>query len=155
MLENMNRKPDAYAKVMGSAEFSQVQGNVYFFGVHGGTIVVAEIYGLPVSENDPPSGNFHGFHIHEGADCTGTKAEPFKNAGGHLNPLKTDHPNHMGDLPPLMANEVMTWSAVYTERFYPEDVVGHTVIIHQMADDFHTQPSGNSGTMIACGEIKE
>lgn len=43
--------------------------------------------------------------------------------------------------------------AVYTNRFYPEEVIGRTVIIHGGVDDFHTQPSGNSGEMIACGQI--
>ncbi len=43
---------------------------------------------------------------------------------------------------------------VYTGRFFPEDVIGRTVIIHEKADDFHTQPSGDAGEMIACGEIK-
>lgn len=154
MLENMKRKPDAYAQIKGSPEYENVHGGVYFFGTHGGTIVVAEIYGLPMAK-DPASGNFHGFHIHEGASCTGDAKEPFKNAGKHLNPDNTGHPNHMGDLPPIMGNKNMSWSAVYTDRFYPEDVVGKTVILHQMADDFHTQPSGNSGAMIACGEIVE
>ena len=41
----------------------------------------------------------------------------------------------------------------YTNRFYPEDVIGRTVIIHEKADDFHSQPSGDAGEMIACGEI--
>ena len=43
--------------------------------------------------------------------------------------------------------------AVYTGRFYPEDVIGRTVIIHEKSDDFHTQPSGDAGEMIACGKI--
>jgi len=154
MLENMKRKPDAYAKVKGAGNYENVHGDIYFYGVYGGTIVVAELYGLPVN-NNPASGNFHGFHIHAGTSCTGNTQEPFKNADGHFNPGDTDHPNHAGDLPPLMANKRMTWSAVYTERFHPEDVVGRTVIIHEMADDFKTQPSGNAGAMIACGEIKD
>ena len=37
--------------------------------------------------------------------------------------------------------------------FYPEEVIGRTVVIHGMGDDFHSQPSGNSGVKIACGEI--
>ena len=49
--------------------------------------------------------------------------------------------------------EGSAWMAVYTGRFFPEDVVGHTVIIHEKADDFRTQPSGDAGKMIACGEI--
>ena len=42
---------------------------------------------------------------------------------------------------------------VYTTRFFPEKVVGKTVVIHDMPDDFRTQPSGNSGEKIACGQI--
>ena len=42
---------------------------------------------------------------------------------------------------------------VYTGRFMPEDVIGKTVVLHGMPDDFHTQPSGDSGMKIACGEI--
>ena len=33
--------------------------------------------------------------------------------------------------------------------------LGKVVIIHDMPDDFTTQPSGNSGTKIACGKIKK
>ena len=41
------------------------------------------------------------------------------------------------------------------KSFYPEDVIGKTVIIHALSDDFKTQPSGDAGEMIACGEIME
>ena len=34
-----------------------------------------------------------------------------------------------------------------------EEVIGRTVIIHSQADDFRTQPAGNSGDKIACGTI--
>ena len=36
-----------------------------------------------------------------------------------------------------------------------KDIIGKVIIIHDMPDDFTTQPSGNSGTKIACGEIKK
>ena len=42
----------------------------------------------------------------------------------------------------------------YTNRFVPEEIIGHTVVIHDMADDFRTQPAGDSGSKIACAEIK-
>ena len=45
------------------------------------------------------------------------------------------------------------WLQVYTGRFQPEDIIGKTVVLHGMPDDFHTQPSGDSGMKIACGEI--
>lgn len=43
----------------------------------------------------------------------------------------------------------------FTGRFFPEDVAGRTVVIHEMPDDFRSQPSGDSGARIACGKIKE
>ena len=45
--------------------------------------------------------------------------------------------------------------SVYIQKFTPDQIVGRTVIIHEKADDFTTQPSGNSGKMIACGQIIE
>lgn len=63
------------------------------------------------------------------------------------------HPEHEGDLPPLLSDKGTAWMMVYTTRFFPEEVVGKTVVIHDMPDDFRTQPSGNSGEKIACGEI--
>lgn len=57
-------------------------------------------------------------------------------------------------MPVLMGNHGMAWSEFYTDRFYPEDVVGKTVIIHDMADDFRSQPSGDAGEKIACGVIE-
>lgn len=151
MMQN-NSMPDAQAKIKGNADYPNLSGNVFFYGVHGGTIVTAQITGLPV-KNGAVNGTFHGFHIHEGGSCTGTAQEPFKNAGSHYNPKKTQHPDHAGDMPPLLSNNGMAFSTFYTDRFYPEDVIGKTVIIHAMPDDFKTQPSGNSGEMIACGEI--
>lgn len=34
------------------------------------------------------------------------------------------------------------------------DVVGRTIVLHEMPDDFKTQPSGDSGMKIAYGESK-
>lgn len=152
-MQIMNKDmPDAYAQIRGSIEEANIHGTVYFYAMHGGTLVVADIYGLPETK-DKDNGDFYGFHIHEGESCTGDGIDPFKNTGGHFNPEHTEHPKHAGDLPPLLANKGVAWSAVYTERFYPEEVIGRTVVIHAMADDFKTQPSGDSGMKMACGEI--
>jgi Cu-Zn family superoxide dismutase len=34
------------------------------------------------------------------------------------------------------------------------DILGKTVIIHGSPDDFTSQPAGNAGQKIACGEIR-
>jgi copper/zinc superoxide dismutase (SODC) len=48
----------------------------------------------------------------------------------------------------------MALFATITPQFTVSDVIGRTVIVHSDPDDFHTQPSGNSGEKIAYGMIK-
>ena len=100
-------------------------------------------------KNMPDENGFHAFHIHDGSSCAPGKE------GSHYNSTNQPHPQHAGDMPPLLANKGTAFSAFYTDRFYPEDIVGKVVVIHAMPDDFKSQPSGNPGSMIACGEIKE
>lgn len=62
--------------------------------------------------------------------------------------------NRGGDLPPLLANRGgYAMMIFYTDRFRPREILGRTLVIHDMPDDFRTQPSGNSGMKIACGLI--
>lgn len=143
MFSMIQSMPYATAKISGNSMYPEIEGEVSFYEVYGGTLVVAAVKNLP-------NGNgFHAFHIHVGSSC-----EPGRE-GGHYNPTNQPHPQHAGDMPPLLANKGMASSAFYTDRFYPEDIVGKVVVIHAMPDDFRTQPSGNPGSMIACGEIKE
>lgn len=141
--------PVAFALIRGVGDYADVKGELKLFGVHGGTLVVVYVEGLP----DNGKG-FFGFHIHEGSSCTGDAQDLLKDTGGHYNPFKKEHPMHAGDLPSLLSNEGSAWMSVYTRRFYPEEVVGRTIVIHDMPDDFRTQPSGDSGMKIACGVIR-
>jgi len=146
------QNPAAYARVMGSSEYPGLKGTVFFYQVPGGVLVVADVTGLPYGSGSNTS-SFYGFHIHEGKYCTGTTQDPFADSGGHYNPNNTRHPEHAGDLPPLLGNSGWAWTAFVTERFTVDDILDHTVIIHRNPDDFTSQPSGNSGSKIACGEI--
>lgn len=144
--------PKAYARFEGAPDFSSISGIVRFYTVNNGVLVNAEVYGLP-SDASPCAPYIHGFHIHEGAGCSGTDANPFANAGGHYNPHACQHPEHAGDMPPLFSDNGSAWMLYFTRRFTIPEILGRTVIIHEDPDDFHTQPSGNSGKMIACGVI--
>ena len=144
--------PVAYAKLSGSSSYPEISGNVYFTKAREGTIVTAEVWNV-TDEAKKPAQGFLGFHIHEGAVCAGNEKEPFADTGAHYSRTKVLHPDHAGDLPPLLFTDGFAWMQVYTGRFTPEEIIGRTVILHGMPDDFHTQPSGDSGMKIACGEI--
>ena len=135
------------AAVVSGRRGSGVSGDVEFYTREKGTLVVARISGLPETED-----GFLGFHIHEGNNCRG---EGFANTGGHYNPGEKPHPQHAGDLPPLLSSGGRAYLAVLTDRFTAEEVVGRTVVIHNRPDDFRTQPSGESGEKIACGVIRK
>lgn len=145
-------QPTAIAFVEGSPQYPNISGTVCFYQAEEGVYVVPDIYGLPQGSGrcDLP---IFAPHIHSGSSCTGTAADPFADADGHFNPNGCEHPFHAGDLPPLFGNAGHAWYAVLTNRFSATDVIGRTVIIHAHQDDFNSQPSGNSGAMIACGEI--
>lgn len=42
---------------------------------------------------------------------------------------------------------------VFVNKFNLNDIIGKVIIIHDMPDDFTSQPSGSSGAKIACGKI--
>lgn len=139
-------RPDAVACIRGDRTLPKVSGTVKFYQRGNGTLVVAQICGLPRSET-----GFFGFHIHEGGDCCG---EGFPNTRVHFDPCAAEHPRHAGDLPSLLACNGEAYLAVLTGRFRVKDVIGRTVVIHSRPDDFRSQPSGDAGEKIACGVIR-
>ena len=143
--------PDAVAIIYGSPQYQKLYGNVRFYQTDQGVLVVADVEGLP-GGNSCTSPIF-ALHIHEGSSCTGKADDPFADVRMHYNPYNCPHPYHAGDLPPLFGADGRAFSAFLTNRFSVSDVVGKTVIIHGSPDDFTTQPSGNAGQKIACGEI--
>lgn len=140
--------PVARADLQGNAAHPELRGEALFSPLGRGTLVVVRAMGLP-------AGGFLGLHIHETGDCSPTWEDAFTNAGGHWNPDESGHPFHAGDLPPLLSSaDGVALLAVYTDRFRPDQIIGRAILIHGMADDFRSQPAGDSGIRIGCGPIR-
>lgn len=131
---------NARANIRGSKEFPKINGIVTFRETKNGVILTANIQNLPQSENKC-SNRFFGFHIHEGTSCTGNATDEFANAKTHLNLSNCPHPFHTGDLPPLIENNGYAYMSVLINKFTIKDIVGKVIIIHDLPDDFTTQPS--------------
>lgn len=52
MVEKLNGLPEAESLIYGNKKHEQVYGNVSFYDVYGGSIAMAELYGLPDEEED-------------------------------------------------------------------------------------------------------
>ena len=144
---------NARAIIKGGKEYPKINGTVYFRETKNGVLITAKINNLPQSQNKCKD-RFFGFHIHKGTSCTGTIEDEFANAKTHYNPTECPHPYHTGDLPPLIENNGCAYMVFLINKFKIKDIIGKTVIIHDIPDDFTTQPGGNSGKKIACGIIK-
>ena len=147
-MQNCRKCPDAVAQICGGMEVPQLAGCVQFYQENGCVLVVAQVFGLPKGSET----GFYGFHIHEGKNCSGTD---FSGTGSHYNPAGQPHPEHAGDLPPLMRCRGNAYLSVRTDRFSVNDIIGRTVVIHSHPDDFQSQPAGNAGKKIACGVIRK
>ena len=110
------------------------------------------------------AGGTHGAHLHSVGKCEGPA---FTSAGPHLNPFGKSHGvhsangRHLGDLPNIMTGASGTGSMKVPLEGDPAtveaqlfDADGTAVVIHAAADDYQTDPSGNSGARIACGVMR-
>ena len=118
--------------------------------VTGGLRVTLDVRGLAPGT--------HGAHVHTVGHCD---APDFATAGGHWNPTATKHGSmnpqgpHEGDLPNLVIGAgghgtigIVLPGATMAGLL---DADGSAIVVHEKADDLMTDPSGNSGTRIACG----
>ncbi|MDO5657692.1 MAG: superoxide dismutase family protein [Paracoccus sp. (in: a-proteobacteria)] len=108
-----------------------------------------------ISLSGLPEGRL-GVHIHE----TGACKPDFAAAGGHLAGDRAhgiNHPDgpHPGDMPNIHVPES---GAITVEYFLPyltpellDDEDGSAFIIHEHADDYASQPTGEAGGRIGCG----
>jgi Cu-Zn family superoxide dismutase len=136
-------------------------------GVSVGTAILWQegerLVGVQLALHDLPPGE-HGIHFHQNAKCD---APDFKSAGPHFNPESKKHGfespegHHAGDI----KNFTVDAQGKAELRFKTGDVDlgtdshslfsngGTALVIHAKADDYKTDPSGNSGDRIACGVI--
>ena len=146
-----NESPNALAWIRGNRNNPQLSGLVKFFNTpYEGIIIESEIFGLP-NITVPGSSNFYAMHIHEEGECD----QPgFSRTGEHYTKGNELHPQHSGDLIPLMGNQGYAWNVFYNKRISIDDIIGRSVVIHALPDNFTTQPSGKSGEKIGCGFIR-
>ena len=117
---------------------------------------------ITVKLHDFPFGD-HGVHIHANPVCD---APDFKGAGGHFNPDTKQHGmdnpmgHHAGDLPKnISIGENHMGEITYKVDYLTltpgaaNSVLGHSIMVHEKADDMKTDPTGNAGNRIACGVI--
>lgn len=132
-----------------------VSGRLALAPMGDGVHVTGDIGGLAPN-------SVHGFHIHETGDCSAVDAA---SAGGHYNPAGMAHgranaaQHHAGDIDNVVAdgNGVahvnVHVSGVVLGGDPSRDILGRAFVVHAMPDDYTTQPSGASGTRVACGVI--
>jgi len=140
---------DAQGKKIGTAAFR---------ASNNGVRIDVNVSGLPPGTR--------GIHIHSVGKCEGPA---FTTAGPHLNPTSKKHGKdspegpHAGDLLNLEVNadglgkaslldQNVTLGQGQSSLFHEG---GTSLVIHANADDYKTDPAGNSGARIACGVIEK
>jgi superoxide dismutase, Cu-Zn family len=103
----------------------------------------------------------HGIHVHSVGRCD---PPDFASAGPHWNPAGRKHGlnnpagPHAGDLPnvEVAANGALAVTLVLPGASMASllDSDGASLVLHASADDYATDPSGNSGARIACAVIR-
>jgi superoxide dismutase, Cu-Zn family len=133
-------------------------GNADIRPVDGGVRIELKVSQLPPGT--------HAIHIHSVGKCEGPD---FRSAGGHLNPDGKQHGKdnpagpHAGD---MLNFEVGADGKGKANLLAPNAMLaggpnslfhegGTSLVIHEKADDYKTDPAGNSGARIACGVVQQ
>lgn len=147
----------AVADINGFAA-NTIKGKIYFKEEKlKGLRITGEIEGLLPDST-------YAIHIHQKGDCS-TPAAPGEHfdpaqTGKHGAPGQSAGQHHAGDLPNIKAGGNGKASIDFTTNLLGAgtsqfSVIGRSIVIHSRADDYTSQPSGNSGDRIACGIIQE
>jgi Cu-Zn family superoxide dismutase len=130
-------------------------GDVLLWDQGPGVGVQLELHDLTPGE--------HAIHFHQVPKC---EAPDFKSAGGHFNPDGKKHGfdspdgHHAGDMKNFTVGadgkaKIKMEDADVTLKDGPHSLLtnGAAIVVHAKADDYKTDPSGNSGDRVACGVI--
>ena len=131
-------------------------GSVAFSETYAGLLVRGSVSDLGLGA--------HGIHLHAVGKCE----PPFTTAGGHFNPegrvhgFNNQHGHHLGDMPNIVTPAA---GRLEFEFVVPDvslkgvngilDADGAAIVVHASADDYATDPAGNSGARVACGVIAQ
>jgi len=134
-------------------------GTVRAWQTTGGVTFRIDAAGLPHG--------VHGLHVHSVGRCDGPD---FASAGPHWNPAGRKHGTanpagpHAGDMPNVIVAANGTLGETVTlsggNLLGPGaagvllDADGAALVLHAAADDYVTDPSGNSGVRIACAILQ-
>jgi superoxide dismutase, Cu-Zn family len=173
---NSEQPPHDAVVQLAPTQGSAVSGSLALGNSPHGVRISGAIQGLQ------PNSQF-GFHIHEKGDCSapdGSSAGEHFNPTKQPHGDPTGGPHHAGDMVNIRSNSegvaqvdttvrnVMvgtSQNSAPSANAAPVDsatqnaggahaqVLGKAMVVHARADDYTTQPSGNSGARIACGVI--
>jgi Cu-Zn family superoxide dismutase len=132
-------------------------GEVELLQVADGVQLIARVKGLPAGS--------YAMHLHAVGRCV---APDFASAGPHFNPEGRQHGRdnpmgaHAGDLPNLNVDadgngalDVLVAGLRLKDGATPLiDGDGAAIVLHEKPDDDRTDPAGNAGARIACGELR-
>ena len=135
----------------------EVVGSAGLTPLAKGVKIVLDVHGLTPGE--------HAVHFHEKSACVAPK---FESAGSHFAPMKGKHGfdldggPHAGDMPNFFVAQDGTAKVELINTNVnlgngTSSLVkngGTSMVIHEKADDYKSQPAGDAGGRLACGEIK-
>lgn len=147
-----NTPAAAIAVMHGTAGHADINGTIHFMPAAGGVAYTAEAHGLPPG--------MHGYHIHLYGDCSSADG---KSAGTHFN-LKGSslHPpkaikritGNLGNLDADASGDATAKGTLKGASLTgTKAIIGHSVIIHEKANDPSQPPIGAAGSRLACGVI--
>jgi Cu-Zn family superoxide dismutase len=147
----------AEAKLSGTYPDTAVDGTVRFDSDSAGKVKMTLDITIPKK-----AGKSVALHIHEHGNCGDTAML----AHGHWNPTNAQHGKwgsgsfHAGDIGNVKLNAQGKGTMTLTTDLWTlggkpdKNILGKAMIVHGGADDYKSQPAGNSGTRIGCGMIQ-